>query len=254
MTRFLTFSIVAPLAAFGALAVGERRPSWDRPGKSAALGLLAAALGIERSDETAHQALARSFLFAAREETRRARGEGALMIDFHTAQSAPQRRGRRFFTRREELAVDDCGTILTRREYRADVFFSLAFWLRGSAARWSLEELAAALREPAFTLYVGRKACPLMAPTDPRIIEAQDVFEAFARRDGLRGGDPKLAAFLARRGLDARPRMVALDAEAGCGGRAARLERRRDAPIDRGRWQFGTREELVADWPQEDAR
>jgi CRISPR-associated Cas5-like protein len=44
MARFLTLTFAAPLASFGAIAVGERRPSWDRPGKSAALGLVAGAL------------------------------------------------------------------------------------------------------------------------------------------------------------------------------------------------------------------
>ena len=42
-----------------------------------------------------------------------------LTIDYHTAQSPPRMRNRRFATRREELAVKDLGTILTRREYRA---------------------------------------------------------------------------------------------------------------------------------------
>ena len=58
MARFLTLTFAAPLASFGAIAVGERRPSWDRPGKSAALGLIAGALGLDRSDEDAHRALA----------------------------------------------------------------------------------------------------------------------------------------------------------------------------------------------------
>ena len=38
-------NIENPLAS---LAVGERRPTWDRPSKSQMVGLVAAALGIER--------------------------------------------------------------------------------------------------------------------------------------------------------------------------------------------------------------
>jgi CRISPR system Cascade subunit CasD len=43
-------AFAAPLASFGAIAVGQCRPSWDRPAKSAALGLVAGALGLDRSD------------------------------------------------------------------------------------------------------------------------------------------------------------------------------------------------------------
>ena len=39
MPTYLTFALVAPLGAMGELAVGERRGSWDRPGRSAVLGL-----------------------------------------------------------------------------------------------------------------------------------------------------------------------------------------------------------------------
>ena len=121
MARFLTLTFAAPLASFGSIAVGERRPSWDRPGKSAALGLVAGALGLDRSDEDAHRALAENYLFAARGEDLPVRAPFRLTIDYHTAQSPPRMRNRRFATRREELAVEDLATTLTRREYRAEL-------------------------------------------------------------------------------------------------------------------------------------
>ena len=37
MPEFLTFVLAAPLAAMGEIAVGERRGTWDRPGRSAVL-------------------------------------------------------------------------------------------------------------------------------------------------------------------------------------------------------------------------
>ena len=51
--RFLLFTLYAPMGSFGEIAVGERRMSWARPGRSAVLGLVAAAQGIERGDEEA---------------------------------------------------------------------------------------------------------------------------------------------------------------------------------------------------------
>jgi len=250
MARFLTLTFAAPLASFGAIAVGERRPSWDRPGKSAALGLLAGALGLDRSDEDAHRALARGYLFAARAEDLPQRGSSRLTIDYHTAQSPPRMRNRRFAMRRAELAVDNLSAILTRREYHADSCFSLAFWPRGDNARWTLDELSDALRKPAYAPYAGRKACALMLPTDPRIVEADDVFQAFSRRDALIAADPGISNFLRRRHLDSRPHTVALDAEARSACGPARIEKRRDELLDRGRWQFGLREEAVIAWPK----
>jgi CRISPR system Cascade subunit CasD len=113
MPSFLIFTLAAPMASFGGVAVGERRDSWERPSVSALLGLLAAALGVDRSDEATHTALALSYRFAIRIEQ-----PGDPFADYHTAQVASQRKGRRFATRANELAVDDLETILSRREYR----------------------------------------------------------------------------------------------------------------------------------------
>ena len=142
-------------------------------------------------------------------------------------------RNRRFATRRDELAADNLGTILTRREYHADSCFTLALWPRGAAVRWTLDELENALRKPAYVPFAGRKACALMLPMDPRIVEADDVFEAFARRDALIAGDSRIAEFLRQRHLDPRPHTVFLDAEARGDRGPARIEKRRDALLDR---------------------
>jgi CRISPR system Cascade subunit CasD len=109
--NFLTFVLAGPLGAFGSLTVGERRETWDRPGRSAVLGLVAACLGVEREDEDAHQALETGYGMALRIERM-----GPLLADYHTAQTAPQRKGRTFRTRREELATPDLYTILSRRD------------------------------------------------------------------------------------------------------------------------------------------
>ena len=66
MRPHLVFTLAAPLASFGAVAVGERRPSWNRPSKSQILGMVASAIGIERREEARQQALAQSFGLAIR--------------------------------------------------------------------------------------------------------------------------------------------------------------------------------------------
>src|SRR5215213_3306304 len=77
MPEFLTFTLTAPLAAMGEIAVGERRSSWDRPGRSAVLGLVAACLGIGREDEAAHEALETGYGLALRVQK-----SGSLLPDY----------------------------------------------------------------------------------------------------------------------------------------------------------------------------
>ena len=123
MPEFLIFRLIAPYASFGAVAVGERRPTWDRPSKSQILGLIAAALGIERTEEARHRELALAYLFAVRVDD-----AGRVQSDYHTTQAPPQRRNRRFATRADELAVDktELKTILSRRENRLGSFYTIA--------------------------------------------------------------------------------------------------------------------------------
>jgi CRISPR system Cascade subunit CasD len=175
--NFLTCVLAAPIAAMGALAVGERRGTWDRPGRSAVLGLVAACLGIEREDEDAHQALEAGYGMALRVERL-----GPVLADYHTAQVPPARRGRVFRTRREELAALDLGTILSRRDYHVDVVVFVALWPREAAPRWPLKAIAEAMQEPQFVPYLGRRACPLMLPLSPEIEAAADPAAALAAR------------------------------------------------------------------------
>lgn len=250
MAEFLTFALAAPLAAMGAVAVGERREGWSRPARSAILGLIAGCLGLERENEDAHAALEAELGLALLLE-----GAGRQLQDYHTTQVPPARRGRRFATRAAELAVpkEELNTILTRRDYRQDVLCLGVLWVRdGHDRSWTLLELAAAMERPCFTPYFGRKSCPLGLPLAPRVRQAADPAAALAwrRQDGpetrLRaspGGDRWLPL--------ADPATVALsvtDAQAfRLGG--SRHEWRRDAIASRRRWQFALREEILIPLP-----
>ncbi|WP_279385297.1 CRISPR-associated protein Cas5 [Methanosarcina barkeri] len=46
------------------MAVGTHRPSYDHPSKSSVMGLLAAAIGIRRSEDGKHKKLAEAYNFA----------------------------------------------------------------------------------------------------------------------------------------------------------------------------------------------
>jgi CRISPR system Cascade subunit CasD len=130
MPEHLVFLLHAPLGAMGGVAVGEQRSGFDRPGKSAILGLIAAALGLDRSDEAAHAALADGYRLGLGEIA-----SGRPRFDYHTAQMPCQRRNRHFPTRREELIANDIGTVLSVREYRTDPAYLVVLWTR-EAPRW----------------------------------------------------------------------------------------------------------------------
>ncbi len=138
MSEHLVFLLYAPLAAMGGVAVGEQRAGFDRPAKSAILGLIAAALGLDRNNEAAHRALAEGYRLGLGEISR-----GRLLLDYHTAQAPPQRRSRSFATRREELArKDDLGTVLSVREYRTD----LPIWSRFGPKQHRAGSLASSVK------------------------------------------------------------------------------------------------------------
>jgi CRISPR system Cascade subunit CasD len=200
MTRFLVFQLYAPLAAMGDITVGERRTSWPRPARSAVFGLLAAALGVEREDAEAHSALEAGYGFGIA-----TLATGRPLRDFHTVQTVPAKGIREIgrTTRRTEVAwLDrnpDVNPIVSLRDYRTDAFFVVAL-LPQENVRWSLDELGEALRRPAFTLYFGRRACPLALPLAPSVEEAADMIAAVAAYlAGLKTRNGDAAAVL---GLD----------------------------------------------------
>lgn len=239
MPSFLTFTLSAPLGAMGELAVGEIRDGRTRPARSALLGLIAACLGLDRADEGAHVALETGYGLATAVHP-----GGRPLLDYHTAQVPPRQRGLRHATRREEVADRLANnTVLSRREYRTDLFVRVVLWRR-EGARWSLEALEEALRRPVFIPYLGRRSCPLDRPMAPRVQEAADPRAAL----GAAMAEPREEALRARMGW-ARPGTpeVAMDA---ADARAfdlpiLRVERRRDALASRARWQFELREEAI---------
>ena len=159
------------MGSFGEIAVGERRMGWSRPGRSAILGLIAAALGIERVDEAAHRNLEAGFFYAVRTDA-----PGRPFIDYHTAQTPKVRRGRTFATRREELEADDLHTVLSSREWRSDACFTIALWPRHDQAV-NLSEIVDALRHPRFALYPRPQGGTSRPAAQPRYYRSRYVHE-----------------------------------------------------------------------------
>jgi CRISPR system Cascade subunit CasD len=249
MRDHLTFALVAPLAAFGGIAVGERRGGWDRPARSAVLGLVGACLGLERDDDAAQAALAQDYGLALL-----CHAPGRLLADYHTAQVPPAARNRRFPTRAAELAAPYLNTVLSRRDYRSGAWHLGALWARSDSPRWSLEQVKEAMERPGFVPYLGRKSCPLGLPLAPELTAAESPVAALRHRHA-EGREARLMLPLRQRQAvplrDALADQVAdtvivLDAaDAGQDPRLLRVEMRRDQPRSRRRWQFDLRQEAV---------
>lgn len=233
MTTWLVVRLAAPMASFGERAGNARRGSAARPTKSALLGLLGAALGIDRDDAEGQRALATGYRIA----TRTVR-PGTIVQDFHTFQSLPAAAGS-VATRADALARRDrLVTSITVREYRADVVFDAAFRAL-DGARWPLDRLAEALCRPVYTPCLGRRSCPLGWPLDPRLVEAEDVVAAF--EDGDHARPSELA--LVRHGRVE----VAVEDPTDIGARvgALRRSRRLDQPDERAPRSFRQRDEYL---------
>ena len=235
--RFLVFTLYAPMGAFGEIAVGERRMSWARPGRSAILGLVAAAQGIERASEDAHQRLESGLYYAVRIDA-----PGRPLIDYHTTQTPKAHKDRKFATRREELKIDDLNTVLSVREWRADACFTVILWPRPDSTV-DLDEIAGALRNPCFVLYVGRKSAPLGLPLNPEFIDADSFMSAFEAR---LPSDEEQKVLRRIRAPGAERRDIAFDDDAPEPPAHSRGETRRDAIASRARWQFADRLERIA--------
>ena len=234
--QFLVFTLYAPMGSFGEVAVGERRMSWARPGRSAVLGLVAAAQGIDRADEAAHLKLETSLYYAVRTDS-----SGRPFLDYHTAQTPKSRRGRAPATRQEQLATDDLNTVLSSREWRTDAFYTVALWLRPGGTV-SIPEVAGAMSRPRFVLYAGRKSAPLGLPLNPRVMEAGTFMEAFAARTP---NDAEQAVLRSIGAETSAVRTVAFDYDVPDAPSNSFVERRRDAVASRVRWQFSDRLEGV---------
>lgn len=228
MSNYLLFQLYGPLASWGDIAVGEYRPSFAHPSKSAIIGLLAAALGIRRDEEERQNSLAATFSFAVRVDAM-----GVLLRDYHTTQVPSAKRGVTHYTRQSELAIDDLNTILSSRDYLCDAVYTVAITV-ANGSPYSLEEFASALAMPVFTLYLGRKSCPLAMPLHPQIVNAATLRDALA-------SVPPIAELTDIISKDDTNVFWEGDIESGLACQQVII--RRDEPRSRKRWQFSDRRE-----------
>jgi len=247
---YLLFRLYGPLVSWGEIAVGATRHTANYPSKSAIIGLMAAALGIKRSDAENQELMQQGYAIAIE-----VHAQGSLLGDYHTTQ-VPDSVGKFCYrTRRDELLMgkDRLGTILSSREYRSDALALIAVKALANAPH-DLPAIQKHLEEPRFHLYLGRKSCPLAAPMNPQIVEKNDYYEAFTAykhkpllpvyNDG-KGPMSERDRYWLQLG---KQRHYYWDGEAADFSGEIDLSRmqtriRRDQPLSRTRWQFMPRQE-----------
>lgn len=245
-TPYLTALLYAPLASFGGLAVGERRVSERYPTRSQLIGLLGAALGVDRADEDTQAALRDSYSFALQ-----IFAAGTPGTDYHTVQ-APSRGKTPFTTRRDELRdKQNLNTMLTSREYRYDFLAGLAITTQEKAA-FPLSKLLTALNAPHYTLSLGRKSCPLGLPLLPAMAEAPTPQAALSalwdriQQKNLVNDREKNPIIGLLKTLKAKQGDVVLERAAFVDTALPhQLVTMRDQPLSRRHWQFGTRDAVI---------
>jgi CRISPR system Cascade subunit CasD len=242
---YLVIQLQAQLSSWGDPAVGGHRGTAEFPGQSALLGLLGAALGLDRADDQAHASLRDSLGFAvAVLET------GSLLRDYQTAQVPPENKlkGRPHVTRRHELSVPkhELGNaILSTRDYRQNSVYLVAICIRqGVVSPYSLQALADALKQPRYVLYLGRKSCAPIAPLWPQVLAAASANEAFAKFKAAHEQARQLNGQAFLEPLPAIQRM-AFDEHIKAGVSSDLMVRRQDRLIRRVGWLFGDRTEHI---------
>ena len=218
MRSYLVFTLTAALGAMGGPAGHERRGTDTWPARSAILGLIAAAMGIRRDGDFS-QLDALGLAVAVFDQ-------GDHLRDFHTAQTVPSANSKHPQSRPAALAEAGLklNTVLSWRDYRCNPLYGVAIWGQG------LSEIETALKTPVFTLYLGRKSCPLASPLWPRIISCESLeaaFEHITLPDWHTGAEASL---------------IASDIDGLAGGH---IQTRHDFPIDRHKWHFAARSERI---------
>jgi len=139
------------MSAYGLQTFDIHRKINYFPTRSAIVGLLGAALGITRENHVQLYTLSQQIKIAVQ-----VHNTGQKIVDYHTVQNF-----------RSPVGKIQKGTKPTYREYWCDSEHSFAI----TANNDIIEQLSRAVKAPEFTLFQGRKSCPLTRPLFDSIIE-----------------------------------------------------------------------------------
>ncbi len=137
----LLFRLDGPMQSWGYRSRFDYRDTSLEPTRSGVIGLICAAMGIGRGDDILKFDKIRMGVCVEK--------EGRPERDYHTALNVLKADG------------SPGGTVVSHRDYLADAKFTIGLQ---SEDKGLLDTIAAALRNPVWVLFLGRKAFPLAVP------------------------------------------------------------------------------------------
>ena len=143
----LLLRLAAPLQSWGVASKFNTRDTAREPTKSGVIGLLAAALGIKRTESLDNLKDLNALRFGVRIDQ-----PGTILRDYHIA--------RRNKNSKHSDSLSLYEAYETTRYYLADAVFLVG--LEGDDN--FLHEITVALQNPVYPLYLGRRSCPPVGP------------------------------------------------------------------------------------------
>jgi CRISPR system Cascade subunit CasD len=189
MSDTLAFLIDAPLQSWGASSKFQRRETESWPTKSALVGVLAAAFGIDKHapDEIEKIVLLAALTFSVFRWPKKY--PSVRLTDFHTIGGGYDKTdpGGKLSIPRKAGDGSPFGTVITRRTYLTDARFIALF----QGDRQTLESAAAALLDPVWGIWFGRKSCIPAEPLSPVIAASpREALAALLQQLGNDSADP----------------------------------------------------------------
>jgi len=168
----LAFILDSPMQAWGASSRFTRRDTLPHPTKSGVLGMIAAAMGIDKfaDDEAEKLAPLKSLRLNTYAIPKLDRWEKNLPVgrlqDFHTIGGGYSKKNILHVPKRAR-GTHNLNTVITRRDYLTDARFLVIL----SGEKETLNQIQTALQKPIWGTWLGRKCCIPSTPIQPVIDE-----------------------------------------------------------------------------------
>ncbi|PKH02944.1 type I-E CRISPR-associated protein Cas5/CasD [Psychromonas sp. MB-3u-54] len=191
------------MSAYGLQTFDVHRRANHFPTRSAIMGILGAAIGITRENFNELYALSEQLKIAVQVNL-----SGEKMVDYHTVQHFRSPQGK-----------IQKGVKPTYREYWCDSEHTFAI----SAEDGIIETLTNKVKAPEFTLFQGRKSCPLTRPLFETVSDHDNPANALKNHGGQGqifsdvSGENQLAIVQVRDLITAIPRKYAMRTVYVCG-------------------------------------
>jgi CRISPR system Cascade subunit CasD len=168
----------APLQSWGYQSRFDRRTSLSYPTRSGIIGMLCAALGVDRRDRSSLERVDQGVLIEVV-----AFGEASQLVDFHTVGGGFDGHAH---AQRVVPKADGSGgdTVVTRREYLQGARFGVLV----AAEKALVDQLSAALSDPKWGIWLGRKSCIPASPVPQGVFASRE--EALLHLERLVGRKP----------------------------------------------------------------